>query len=248
VAVRLPVSSAIWRRDGQSYLDRVGAMVRAANDQRLIVVLSDFEDAASGNPSSAGLPMQETLSFWTAWAAYFKDSPFVIFDILNEPSANDVPGHLAGQRLPSDWRFWLNGGTGLDGRTLVGMQALVNAIRSTGATQLIAASAFHDNLDFQGFTSDFLVRDPNVIYEVHPFFDHALTDADRDRNFGFLVRSVPVYAGAWGLELTQDSVACRSIPANPQQVTDLLFQALAYFDGHAIAWTTVSLDHSVIRA
>ena len=247
-AVRVPVSSAIWKRDGRSYLDRVGAIVRAANNQQLIVVLANCEDSASGNTAAAGVPVQETVSFWTAWAAYFKDSPFVVFDIFNEPLVDDVPGHVAGQRLSSDWRFWLNGGTGLDGRALVGMQALVNAIRSTGATQLIAASAFHDKLDFQGFTSEFFVRDSNVIYEVHPFFDHGLTDSDRDRNFGFLVRSVPVYAGAWGLELTQDSAACRSVPANPEQATDLLNMALEYFDNHAISWTASSFEtNSLVR-
>jgi len=229
-AVRLPVSSAVWRRDGQAYLDRVGAIVKAANDAGLVAVLADFEDGV-------GLPVSTTVTFWSAWASYFKNTPLVIFDIFNEPSASSVPGHINGQRLPSDWRFWLNGGG-----SFVGMQTLVDAIRATGANQVIAASAFHDNLDFQGFTSDYYIRDPNIIYEVHPFFDHALTDQDRDRNFGSLTNSVPVYAGAWGLDLTQDSPACHSVPADPQQAMDLLFQILAYFDRRAMSWTAASFD------
>ncbi|HEY6392673.1 MAG TPA: cellulase family glycosylhydrolase [Bryobacteraceae bacterium] len=229
-AVRLPVSSAMWRRDGQAYLDRVGAIVKTANDAGLVAVLANFEDGA-------GLPVASTGTFWNAWAAYFKNTPLVIFDIFNEPSASSVPGHVNGQRLPSDWRFWLNGGG-----SFVGMQTLVDAIRATGANQVIAASAFHDNLDFQGFTSDYYIRDPNIIYEVHPFFDHALTDQDRDRNFGLLTNSVPVYAGAWGLDLTQDSPACRSVPTDAQQAADLLFQILAYFDRRAISWTAASFD------
>jgi uncharacterized protein (TIGR03437 family) len=229
-AVRLPVSSAVWRRDGQSYLDWVGTIVKAANDAGLIAILADFEDGT-------GLPVSDTVAFWKAWATYFKTTPLVIFDIFNEPSEANVPGHVNGQRLPSDWRFWLNGGG-----SFAGMQALVDAIRGTGANQVIAASAFHDNLDFQGFTSDYFIRDPNIVYEVHPFFDHALTDQDRDRNFGLLTNSVPVYAGAWGLELTQDTPACHSVPSDPQQATDLLFQILAYFDRRDISWTAASFD------
>jgi uncharacterized protein (TIGR03437 family) len=228
-AVRLPVSSAVWRRDGQAYLDRVGTIVKAANDAGLIAILADFEDT--------GLPVPSTVTFWNAWAAYFKNTPLVIFDIFNEPSETNVPGHVDSQRLPSDWRFWLNGGG-----SFVGMQTLVDTIRSTGAKQVIAASAFHDNLDFQGFTSDYFIRDPNVIYEVHPFFDHALADQDRDHNFGLLTNSVPVYAGAWGLDLTEDTAACHSVPSDPQQATDLLFQILAYFDRRDISWTAASFD------
>jgi len=227
--VRLPVSSAVWRRDGQVYLDRVGTIVKAANDAGLIAVIANFEDA--------GLPVSSTVAFWNAWASYFKNTPLVIFDIFNEPSTTNVPGHVNGQRLPSDWRFWLNGGN-----TFVGMQALVDTIRSTGANQVIAASAFHDNLDFQGFTPDFFIRDPNIVYEVHPFFDHALTDQDRDRNFGLLTNSIPIYAGAWGLDLTEDTAACRSVPSDPQKATDLLFQLMAYFDRRDISWTAASFE------
>jgi len=231
-AVRLPVSSAVWRRDGQAYLDRVGAIVKTANDAGLIAVLADFED-----DTGTGLPVLSTVTFWNAWATYFKNTPLVIFDIFNEPSSKNVPGHVDGQRLPSDWRFWLNGGG-----SFVGMQALVDAIRSAGAKQVIAASAFHDKLDFQGFISDFYIRDPNILYEVHPFFDHALTDQDRDRNFGLLTNSVPVYAGAWGLDLTEDTPACHSVPSDPQQATDLLFQILEYFDRRGISWTAASFE------
>ena len=241
-AMRLPVSSAAWRRNGQSYLDQIGALVKAANGRGLIAILANFDDSASGLPGS------DSVTFWTAWASYFRDTPLVIFDIFNEPSVSDVPGHVPGKRLPSDWQFWLNGGAGLDGRPVAGMQALVDAIRSTGATQLIAAPAFHDKLDFQGFSADFFIRDPAIIYEVHPFFDHALTDADRDLNFGFLSTKVPLYAGAWGLDLPSDSPACHAVPTNPQQASDLLFQTLAYFESRGTSWTAASFDaNSLVR-
>src|SRR5438045_3641186 len=81
--VRLPVSSWIWGRDGQSYLERVGQIVKAANDEGLLVVIADFEDTLSGKANPTGLPDVETNSFWKAWAAYFKDNPQVIFSVFN---------------------------------------------------------------------------------------------------------------------------------------------------------------------
>jgi hypothetical protein len=51
-AVRLPVSSAIWRSDGQKYLDQVGSIVKAANGRGLIAVLADFEDSSLPGPDS----------------------------------------------------------------------------------------------------------------------------------------------------------------------------------------------------
>ena len=65
----------------------------------------------------------------------------------------------------------------------------------------MAVSSFHDRLDFQGFGADYYVRDANVVYEAHPYYDHGTTDAARDANFGFLRSIFPVYAGEWGMPL-----------------------------------------------
>ena len=115
------------------------------------------------------------------------------------------------------------------GKTAVGMQTLVDAIRATGASQVTAASAFRDPLGFHGFGAEAYLRDANVIYEVHPFFDQQATDDARDAAFGFLTGTFPVFAGAWG-EPPGQSAACRAIPADTQQATDLLLRTLAYFD------------------
>lgn len=227
--VRLPVSNEMWRRDGQNYLDRVGRIVKSANDAGLIVVLVEHE--------GAGLPTSDTVAFWTVWARYFKDTPLVIFDVFDKPSAQGVPGNISGTRRSQDWTFWSDR-----------MQAPVDAIRSTGAAQIIAVPAFDDALDFQGFGPEFFVKDPNVIYEAHPSFDHALTDEQRDRNFGFLAARVPVYAGEWGLPLTESGPSCTSIPSDPAVATELVTHTLAYFDTHAISWTAASFaPNSLIR-
>src|SRR5262249_13958681 len=153
--------------------------IAAANRQSLVVVLAAcaFDDS--------GLPTNDVLDFWRAAAAQLKDTPGVIFSLYHQPSPRNIPGATPGTHRAAGWSVWLRGGALTGGRTAIGMQTLADAIRSTGAKQVIAAPAFHDALGFQGLTADMYLRDANVVYEIHPFFDQGLTDADRDRTFGF---------------------------------------------------------------
>ena len=79
--------------------------------------------------------------------------------------------------------------------------------------------------------------DANMLYEAHPFFDVALTDAERDASFGALALTVPVYAGAWGMPFGRATAACTAIPRDLSQANDLLLQTMAYFDFRNISWT-----------
>ena len=133
--------------------------------------------------------------------------------------------------------MWRNGGALTGGAAAVGMQDLVNAIRGTGAQQIIAAAAFQDSAGFQGFGAEAYLADPNVMYEWHPYFDVAMTDAERTANFGFLALTFPVYAGAWGMPFGHATAACTAVPHNESQAGDLLLGAMAYFDFRTISWT-----------
>jgi hypothetical protein len=75
----------------------------------------------------------------------------VIFALYNQPSTRSIPGSSPNVHRAADWQTWLSGGMLSSGQTSVGMQALVDAIRAAGATQIIAAPSFHDSLGFQGF-------------------------------------------------------------------------------------------------
>ena len=227
--VRLPVSAAVWKRDGQGYLDRVAAVVALANSESLVVVLAAQEDAA--------LPSVTMLDFWKACAGAFAKTPGMIFALFNEPSTRDIPGSIASTHRAADWQVWRNGGALTGGTVAVGMQSLVNAIRGTGAQQIIAAPGFQDSAGFQGFSAEAYLADANVMYEWHPFYDVAMTDTARNANFGFLAGTFPVYAGAWGMPFGHATAACTAIPRDVAQATDLLFQALAFFDVRNVSWT-----------
>lgn len=206
-AVRLHASLSAWRADGPVYVEKLRETVAIANAEQLLVVLVLQDDAA--------LPTEEAASFWRDCAALLRDRPGVIFDLYDEPRDAD-----------RDWVRWR-----------AAMQTLVDTIRGTGAEQVIAAASFHDPLDFQGFAPQHQLRDANILYESHLYFDHALTDAERDANLGFLAGRFPIYVGAWGMPFDQAGPSCDAIPAEPAQAVELLLQTLVYFDLKAVSWT-----------
>jgi hypothetical protein len=79
--------------------------------------------------------MQYTPAFWTSVATTFKNDPAVVFDLFNEPYPD-----RATSTATQAWQCWRDGGTcpGI-GYEVAGMQDLVDAIRSTGAQNLILA-------------------------------------------------------------------------------------------------------------
>nr|BFE61925.1 cellulase family glycosylhydrolase [Dactylosporangium thailandense] len=72
-------------------------------------------------------------SFWTGVANAFKGNDAVIFDLFNEPYPERATGSAS-----TGWACWRDGGTcnGI-GYSVAGFQSLVNAVRATGATNVI---------------------------------------------------------------------------------------------------------------
>jgi hypothetical protein len=67
------------------------------------------------------------------------------FRCLRQPSARNIPGFTSSGRRSEDWQFWLDGGVASTGEGVLGMRQFVDAIRSTGATQVIAVQAYADS-------------------------------------------------------------------------------------------------------
>lgn len=79
---------------------------------------------------------QYTPSFWSSVASTFKGDQAVAFDLFNEPYPD-----RATSTTTQAWQCWRDGGTcpGI-GYEVAGMQDLVDAVRSTGATNVIMAA------------------------------------------------------------------------------------------------------------
>ncbi|MFI5271544.1 MAG: choice-of-anchor D domain-containing protein [Ktedonobacterales bacterium] len=102
-----------------------------------------------------------TITAWKSIAAYFKNDHQVVFGVFGEP-------HNAG------WTCWLNGGStcGL-GYSVAGMQSLVTAVRSTGATQPISVPG----IDYANNLSQWLIYEPadslhSLVAEFHQYGDN----------------------------------------------------------------------------
>ena len=141
------------------------------------------------------LPDADAPAFWRAAAQQLRASPA-------RPS-------LYGEPRTSDWATWA-----------AALQPLADAIRGTGATQVIAAPG-RAGIGFQGIPRESFLRDPNVLYEIQSL---AATDVSRDSAFGFLANDAPLSVGPW-------SVACESA------TVDTLVAALFYLDRHNASWT-----------
>jgi hypothetical protein len=152
-AVRVPLNEACWNAEsyvsptyaGSNYINAVKAYVGLLNANGLVVILDlhwtdGLYTGSSSGCSSAQATCQkpmpdaaQAIPFWTSVANTFKGNNAVLFDLFNEPYASRATGDTT-----SGWRCWLNGGTcpGI-GYQVAGMQAMVNAVRSTGATNVL---------------------------------------------------------------------------------------------------------------
>jgi len=138
---------------GDNYQATVKKSVAEATSAGLYVIL-DLHWAAPGNicPSLQN-PMADadhSLTFWTSVAGTFKGSPNVIFELFNEPFL-DMTKALVGD---SPWPDLLHGGTlssvaaAAPGNSITvpytwqsaGMQQMLDAVRATGATNVVLTS------------------------------------------------------------------------------------------------------------
>ncbi|MFC9860247.1 MULTISPECIES: cellulase family glycosylhydrolase [unclassified Streptomyces] len=153
--VRIPLNEECWlgldnidpRYAGTHYIDAVKDLVRRVRDHGMTPMVELHWSWGQYTGNSAGCsdvhascqkPMPDaryTPDFWSSVASTFKDDPTVVFDLFNEPypdRATPTPDQA--------WTCWRDGGTcpGI-GYEVAGMQDLVDAVRATGAGNLILA-------------------------------------------------------------------------------------------------------------
>ena len=107
--------------------------------------------APGSDPSIIQAPMPDEShapAFWHSFAAFFRNTPDLIFGLYGEPKPNMDTG---------SWACWLHGGSSCsvsyEGTSYVaaGMQQLVNVIRATGARQPISVSGVRAGADLSGW-------------------------------------------------------------------------------------------------
>jgi hypothetical protein len=149
-AVRIPLNEGCWNGEsyvnpayaGANYQNAVKAYVRLLNANGMVAIL-DLHWSDGRYPlhclsveARCLKPMPDTaqsIPFWTSVANTFKGNDAVIFDLFNEP----FPERAAHSEA-AGWQCWLRGGScpGI-GYPVAGMQSLVDAVRATGARNVI---------------------------------------------------------------------------------------------------------------
>jgi endoglucanase len=163
--------------------------------------------------------------FWTQLANMFKGNNAVVFDLFNEPypdAANNWADATAA------WKCLRDGGT-CAGITyqVAGMQSLVNAVRATGATNVIMVPGLTWTNDLTQWLA-YKPTDPagNIMASWHTYnFNACVTVACWDSQIGTVAAQVPVVAG----EIGQNTCA-----------HDYIDQVMAWADANGVgylAWT-----------
>ncbi len=144
-AVRIPLNETCWlgingvapAASGAAYRDAILAYVDRVKAHGMIPIL-DLHWAAPGDrQATEQLPMpnrDHTPELWRHVADTVKDDPYVVLELFNEPWPD------WNQDTDAAWRCWRDGGScgGIDYQA-AGMQELVDAVRSTGAENVILA-------------------------------------------------------------------------------------------------------------
>jgi hypothetical protein len=163
-AVRLPLNEHCWLGIddgaptplfvGEAYRQAIESYVDLLLANGLYVILELHWSAPAGMNADRLRAMPNTsysALFWTSVADRFKNDGRVIFDLYNEPVPNNNQNDATDDAARRSWECWRDGGSTSCDATLsvgdgasamaasdtVGMQALVNAVRAAGASNVI---------------------------------------------------------------------------------------------------------------
>jgi endoglucanase len=162
-AVRIPLNEDCWlgingvsaAYSGAAYQQAVAGYVSLLTSQGMYAI-PELHWSAPGTTQATGQnPMPDsshTPAFWQSVASTFKGNPAVLFDLFNEPYPDN------NQDTTAAWTCWKNGGTcqGVS-YPVAGMQSLVDAVRGTGATNVIMAGG----VNYANSLSQWLAYKPN---------------------------------------------------------------------------------------
>lgn len=237
-AVRVPLNEDCWLSlngaaaaySGTNYQNAIVSYVNLLNTNGLYAILDLHWSAPGTNRATAqaAMPDQDhSPAFWSSVASTFKSNPNVLFDLFNEPFP-DRDG------AANPWSCWLNGCQLTDSSfgtwQAAGMQALVNAVRQTGATNVIMAGGLAYANDLSQWSS-YRPTDStgNLAASWHSYPNNACnTQSCWDAQIAPLAAQVPVVTGEVG-----DSVcsAANYVPL-----------LLPYLDSHGISYVGWTWD------
>jgi|GEM_PF-1440353 len=141
--IRLPVKANYWD-NSTSYRYTVDSFIQQASDMGVYVIL-DLHEYQYVKPAH--------VTFWQDAGARYANNPAVLYGLLNEPHG-------------INWDEWYNG-VGSN----PGMQDLVDAVRGTGANNIVLAGGLDYGYQLYGIVDGYALTDTasgnGIVYDSH---------------------------------------------------------------------------------
>ncbi len=207
--IRLPLSQDRWfgkapeqTDKGKYYRILVRQVVDAVSMAGGYIVLDLHWSNAGDWGKNIGqhfMPDENSLSFWVDVAEAYKNHPAVLFGLYNEP-------HNVG------WDIWQKGGQVTERATqktpvrtykAVGMQPLLEAVRSTGASNVVIVGGLDWAYDYSGILAGRQLADPDgngVLYDNHAYPNKGDTVERWIAKMETAAKVLPVFVGEFGPE------------------------------------------------
>jgi hypothetical protein len=214
VRIALNQDSWLFGANPTTYQSTVVQSVEWAKQAGLDVILDlHWSDQGQQGKVSAGQQQMadvNSIAFWKSVANFYKNDGRVLFELYNEP--HDI-----------SWDVWLSGGDA-GGFTAVGMQQLYDAVRSTGANNIVIAGGLDWAYDLSGVPTH-RIQGENIMYATHPYSKGNWKPVSGfDAKWGFLTATAPVIVSEFG-----DNVA--------ECTSDYSDAVITYADRAGASWT-----------
>jgi hypothetical protein len=225
--VRVPLNEQCWlgvggSPSGATYQQGVENYVNLLTASGMYVLLDLHWSAPAGQLATGQQAMPNTsysAEFWRSVANRFKNNPMVLFDLFNEPIPNNNANDGTDAAAMRSWSCWRDGGasgncdstlslsvgTSLSGSQAVGMQALVDAVRSSGAQNVIVLGGIQwANTLWSSSSRNIVTYKPNdplgqLVASVHSYDGTWCPDtACYDREVAPIAAQMPVIFGEFG--------------------------------------------------
>ncbi|MEU5279091.1 cellulose binding domain-containing protein [Streptomyces asoensis] len=215
-AVRVPLNEECWlglshidaAYRGAAYVNAVKELVARVETHGMTPIVELHWTYGQYTGNSSGCPdvhagcqkpmpdMQYSPSFWTSVADTFKNDRAVVFDLFNEPYPDRATSTTA-----QAWQCWRDGGTcpGI-GYQVAGMQDLVDAVRATGARNVVLAGGLAYSNDLSQWLT-YRPSDPtgNLAAAYHVYnFNSCANASCWNSTLAPVAAQVPLVAGEIG--------------------------------------------------
>ncbi len=235
--VRVPIKDDFWygqsayqKDEGREYREIIDQIITLAANRGAYVAIDLHRFRA---------PKREHADFWKDFAKQYANHPAVLFDVFNEPHGIswDVwkRGGFVGNKEGVDESAFLNDEEKRKnaGFESVGMQGLVDAVRSSGAKNIVIAGGLFWCNDLTGITRGYELEDRTgngIMYSWHTYNWHT----GWEEKVLATAAKHPIFLGEVGADIKKMDF----IPADAQEdphtwVPDML----GFVQKHRLNWT-----------